>query len=60
MSNTDDRTPIRERWTSQATGESDEAIAGALLRAAAREIQLSERKLAEIHARLRRDVEMQQ
>jgi len=55
MSNTEERTPIRERWTAQAPGPSDEAAAGALLRAAARELPLSERKLAEIHARLRRD-----
>jgi hypothetical protein len=53
MRNTDEQTPIRNRWVAQSPGCGDEAIAGALLRSAAQTCPLGERNLAEIHARLR-------
>ncbi len=54
MRSTDERTPIRNRWTAQATGSGDDAVAGALFRSAAGYSPIGERKLAEIHARLHR------
>jgi hypothetical protein len=54
MRNTDEQTPIRERWTAQPPGRDDEAAAGALLRAAAQHGPVGEKRLAEIHARVRR------
>jgi len=53
MRSTDEHTPIREYWTARAAGGGDEAMAGALLRAAAQHGPIGERKLTEIHARLR-------
>jgi tetratricopeptide (TPR) repeat protein len=52
MRSTDEQTPIRERWTSHRTGDGDEATAGALFRMAAT-VSIGEKRLAEIHARLR-------
>ena len=48
----DERTPIRHRWTAQPPGDSDEAQAGALLRAAAVP-PFGAKNLAEVAARLR-------
>ena len=53
MTNADEKTPIRERLTARLPGSGDEAIAGALLRSAAQASPLGDKKLAEIHARLR-------
>ncbi len=53
MTRIDEQTPIRERWTAQPPGSGDEEIAGALLRVAAEPRPIGEKKLAEIHARLR-------
>jgi len=49
----DERTPIRERWSVQPSGDSDEALAGALLRAAATVPPFGPKNLAEVAARLR-------
>ncbi|HJX63819.1 MAG TPA: hypothetical protein VJ860_07680 [Polyangia bacterium] len=48
----DERTPIRDRWTAQPAGDSDEALAGALLRSAA-VTPFGAKNLAEVAARLR-------
>jgi hypothetical protein len=48
----DERTPIRHRWTAQPSGDSDEALAGALLRSAAVP-PFGAKNLAEVAARLR-------
>jgi TolA-binding protein len=48
----DERTPIRHRWTAQPPGDSDEALAGVLLRSAAVP-PLPAKNLAEVAARLR-------
>jgi tetratricopeptide (TPR) repeat protein len=47
------RTPIRERWTAQPPGASDEAVAGAMLRSAAVVRPFGAKELAEVGARLR-------
>ena len=49
----DERTPIRHRWTAQPPGDSDEALAGALLRSAKAVQPLPAKNLAEVAARLR-------
>jgi hypothetical protein len=49
----DERSPVREHWTAQAPGTSDEAIAGSMLRAAASIKPFGPRELAEVGARLR-------
>lgn len=54
MSHSNGQTPIRERWTARPAGEGDEDTAGALLRAAAEHGPVAEKRLADIHARLRR------
>lgn len=54
MSHNDEHTPIRERWTARPAGQDDEATAGALLRTAAEHGPLGEKRLSEIHTRLRR------
>jgi len=48
-----ERNSIRERWTAQAPGSSDEALAGALLRAAAVAETFGAREISEVGARLR-------
>jgi hypothetical protein len=48
-----ERTPIRERWLAQASGSSDEAQAGSLLRAAAAAKPFGAREISEVGARLR-------
>ena len=48
-----ERNPIRERWTGQAPGSSDEALAGALLRAAAVAETFGAREISEVGACLR-------
>jgi tetratricopeptide (TPR) repeat protein len=50
---TDERTPIRERWTAAELDGSDEARAGVLLRAAAAVRPFGAREMAEVAARLR-------
>jgi len=54
MRNTDEHTPICERWTAQPIGSDDDAAAGALLRTAAQHGPVEEKRLAKIRARLRR------
>ena len=49
----DERTPIRHRWTAQPPGDSDEALAGALLRSAKVVQPFGAKNLAEVAARLR-------
>jgi tetratricopeptide (TPR) repeat protein len=49
----DERAPIRERWTAQSPGASDEAIAGAMLRSAAWVRPLGAKEMAEVGVRLR-------
>jgi hypothetical protein len=49
----DERTPIRERWTAEEPGGSDQARAGALLRAAACVRPFGAKEMAEVAARLR-------
>jgi len=49
----DERTPVRDRWTARPAGDSDEALAGALLRAAATVQPFGAKNLAEVAARLR-------
>ena len=49
----DERSPIRERWTALEPGPSDEAQAGALLRAATCVRPFGAREMAEVAARLR-------
>jgi tetratricopeptide (TPR) repeat protein len=49
----DERTPIRDRWTAQPPGASDEALAGAMLRSAAVVRPFGAKELAEVGARLR-------
>ena len=49
----DERTAIRDRWTTRPPGDSDEALAGALLRAAATVQPIGAKDLAEVAARLR-------
>ena len=49
----DERTPVRDRWTSRPPGDSDEALAGALLRSAAVVPPFGAKNLAEVAARLR-------
>jgi len=48
-----ERTPVRERWTAQPPGASDEAVAGAMLRSAALVRPFGAKELAEVGARLR-------
>jgi len=48
-----ERTPVLDRWTARPAGDCDEALAGALLRAAAVVPLLPAKNLAEIAARLR-------
>jgi len=50
---TSEKTPIREHWTAQEPGISDEAIAGSLLRSAALVPPFSQRDKADVAARLR-------
>ena len=50
---TDERSPIRERWTALDPGQSDEALAGSLLRSAAAVPPLGAREISEVSARLR-------
>lgn len=54
MSSKDERTPIRKRWTSTAADAGAEATAGALFRAAM-PFAISEKRLADVHSRLRRN-----
>ena len=49
----DERTPIRHRWTAQPPGDTDEALAGALLRSAKVVQPFGTKDLAEVAARLR-------
>ena len=49
----DERTPIRDRWSARPSGDSDEALAGALLRSAAVVPPFPAKNLAEVAARLR-------
>jgi tetratricopeptide (TPR) repeat protein len=49
----DERAPIRERWTAQPPGASDEAVAGAMLRSAALARPFGATELAEVGVRLR-------
>lgn len=49
----DEQTPIRDRWSARPSGDSDEALAGALLRAAATVPPFGPKNLAEVAARLR-------
>jgi tetratricopeptide (TPR) repeat protein len=49
----DERAPIRDRWTAQLRGASDEAVAGAMLRSAAAVRPFGVNELAEVGARLR-------
>jgi tetratricopeptide (TPR) repeat protein len=49
----DERAPIRERWTAQPPGASDEAVAGAMLRSAAVVRPFGATELDEVGARLR-------
>jgi len=49
----DERTPIRDRWSARPSGDSDEALAGALLRSAAAVPPMPAKNLAEVAARLR-------
>jgi hypothetical protein len=53
QTHTDERTPIRHRWTAQPSGDSDEALAGALLRSAKVVLPFGTKNLAEVAARLR-------
>ena len=49
----DERTPVRDRWTAQPPGASDEALAGAMLRSASMVRPLGAKELSEVGARLR-------
>ena len=49
----DERTPVRNRWTSLPPAASDEALAGAMLRSAAMVRPFGAKELAEVGARLR-------
>jgi tetratricopeptide (TPR) repeat protein len=49
----DERAPIRERWTAQPPGASDEAVAGAMLRSAALVRPFGATELDKVGARLR-------
>jgi tetratricopeptide (TPR) repeat protein len=48
-----DRAPIRERWTAQPVGTSDEALAGIMLRSATVVRPFGAKELAEVGVRLR-------
>ena len=49
----DERTPVRDRWTAQPPGASDEALAGAMLRSASMVRPFGAKELSEVGARLR-------
>jgi len=53
QSEADERAPIRHRWTTQPPGDTDEALAGALLRSAKVVQPFGTKNLAEVAARLR-------
>jgi len=55
MSSKDEKTPIRERWTAQASSAGEVATAGALLRSAADYSPIADWKLERIRARLRQN-----
>jgi len=52
MIRVDECAPIRERWTTELPGTSDEAVAGAMLRSAAVVRPFGAKELAEVGARL--------
>jgi TolA-binding protein len=53
MSSKEEQVSIPQRWTGQTGGSEDEATAGALLRSVALQPPMGEKKLAEVHVRLR-------